>query len=244
MKLYGHPWSINTRKVLATIAEKGHEMPMTLVMLPKGEHKRTEHLRVHPFGKVPVIDDDRFVLYEMRAINAYLDAKLSGPLLVPTEARERARMDQWINIADSYFIPFAHPMIVELLFRRHLGGDQNAGVIATGRAGIDSALDALDTRAARGSVRRGRRVFARRPALDALPRVHAADRRRRAHRQAATPARMVAADECPAGVAACRAGRPAAIRSRDDRGSDRDALPVTITCEVVVLLQGAADHAA
>lgn len=135
MKLFGHPWSINTRKTLATIAEKGHQVPLTLVTLPKGEHERPEHLRVHPFGKVPVIDDDGFVLYETRAINAYIDATLSGPRLVPAAARERARMDQWINIADAYFIPFAHPLIVELLFRRYLGGEQNATLIAAGRTG-------------------------------------------------------------------------------------------------------------
>ena len=144
MKLFGHPWSINTRKTLATLAEKGHDTPLTLVMLPKGEHRRPEHLLIHPFGKVPVIDDDGFVLYETRAINAYLDAKLGGPQLVPTDPRERARMDQWINIADSYFVPFAHPMLVELIFRRFLGGAQDTAAIVAGRAGIEAALDALD----------------------------------------------------------------------------------------------------
>ncbi len=144
MKLFGHPWSINTRKTLATIAEKGHELPMTVVALPKGEHRQAEHLRLHPFAKVPVLDDDGFVLYETRAINAYLDAKCSGPRLIPADARARARMDQWINVADAYFIPFAHPMIVELLFRRYLGGEQNAAAIAAGRAGVGASLDQLD----------------------------------------------------------------------------------------------------
>jgi len=144
MKLYGHPWSINTRKTLATLAEKGHDVPLTLVMLPQGEQKRPAHLQLHPFGKVPVLDDDGFVLYESRAINAYLDAKLTGPALVPADARSRARMDQWINVADAYFIPFAHQLIVERLFRRYLGGERNDAAIAAGRAGIAPALDALE----------------------------------------------------------------------------------------------------
>ena len=139
MKLFGHPWSINTRKSLATFAEKGHEPTLALVMIPKGEHRLPEFLRVHPFGKVPVLDDDGFVLYETRAINAYLDAALAGPRLVPASARERARMDQWINAADAYFIPFAHPIIVESLFRRYLGGDKNHAAIAAGRTGIEPA---------------------------------------------------------------------------------------------------------
>ena len=143
MKIYGHPWSINTRKTLATIAEKGHDVPMTTVMLPHGEQKRPEHLRLHPFGKVPVLDDDGFVVYEARAINAYLDATLDGPPLVPAGVRARARMDQWINAVDSYFVPFAQPLIVEILFRRYLGGETNRAAIAAGRSGIEAALDPL-----------------------------------------------------------------------------------------------------
>ena len=144
MNLYGHPWSINTRKTLMTLAEKAAETRLVLVMVPHGEHKRPEHLRLHPFGKVPVLDDDGFVLYETRAIGSYLDAKLAGPRLVPEGARERARMEQWINVADSYFSPLAHSMIVELVFRRFLGGDANQATIAAGRAGIGTALDVID----------------------------------------------------------------------------------------------------
>ena len=39
MKVYGHPWSIYTRKTLMALAEKGHEVELVLVMLPKGEQK-------------------------------------------------------------------------------------------------------------------------------------------------------------------------------------------------------------
>jgi hypothetical protein len=46
---------------------------LVLVMIPKGEQRLPRHIAVHPFGKVPVLDDDGFVLYEARAINAYLD---------------------------------------------------------------------------------------------------------------------------------------------------------------------------
>ena len=144
MKLYGHPWSINTRKTLMTLAEKEHEAELVLVMIPKGEQKSQEHLARHPFGKVPVLDDDGFVLYETRAINRYIDKKLGGTALEPHDARGGALLDQWINIADSYFIPHAHPLIVETLFRRYLGGPQNLAAIDSGRAGMQHALDTAD----------------------------------------------------------------------------------------------------
>jgi glutathione S-transferase len=144
MKLYGHPWSIHTRKALMTIAEKGARVPLTLVMLPKGEHKQPEFLRMHPFGKVPVLDDEGYVLYETRAINAYLDARLEGPALTPLDAKTRARMEQWIHVANAYFTPLAGPMLVELLFRKYLGGDQNRAAIDQGRKGIGATFDVLD----------------------------------------------------------------------------------------------------
>lgn len=144
MKIHGHPWSVNTRKVLATFAEKGHTPELALVMIPKGEQRRPEHLRLHPFGKVPVLTDGGFVLYETRAINAYVDAVLAGPALTPAEPRARARMEQWLNVADAYFIPSAHRMIVELVFRRFLGGARDDAAIEAGRAGITDALDAID----------------------------------------------------------------------------------------------------
>lgn len=147
MKIYGHPWSINTRKTLMTLAEKGQRAELCLVMIPRGEQKLPEHLARHPFGKVPVLDDDGFVLFETRAINAYLDRKwTSGTSLLPVDPREAAHADQWINIADAYFIPHVHPLLVETLFRRHLGGEPNAATIAAGREGMQKALDVAEHR--------------------------------------------------------------------------------------------------
>jgi glutathione S-transferase len=146
MKIYGHPWSINTRKSLLVAAEKGQPVELKLVMIPKGEHKQPEHVALHPFGKVPVLQHDSFVLYETQAINRYLDRNLNGPALVPSDPRAVALVDQWIGIVDSYFSPHAQPFIVETMFRRYLGGEQNQQAIASGRAGMQPALDAADHR--------------------------------------------------------------------------------------------------
>ena len=144
MNIYGHPWSINTRKTLMTLAEKGHEANLKVVMIPKGEHKLPEHIALHPFGKVPVLEDDGFVLYETRAINAYLDRTLSGSSLTPTGDRDRARFDQWMNVAEAYFAPHAMAVIMEVLFRKYLGGEKNLAAVEAGRADMGTALDAID----------------------------------------------------------------------------------------------------
>jgi glutathione S-transferase len=66
----------------------------------------SEHLARHPFGRVPVLKHGDFMLYETRAIAAYVDEVLDGPKLTPVEAWKRARMNQWIGNLDAYFYPY------------------------------------------------------------------------------------------------------------------------------------------
>ena len=144
MKIYGHPWSINTRKVLMVLAEKDKAAELSLVMIPKGEQRLPAHVALHPFAKVPVLEDEGFVLYEASAINRYLERKFPTPALVPHDAQGAALTDQWLSAADSYFVPHVAPVIVETLFRRYLGGEANLAAIDSGREKMQTALDVAD----------------------------------------------------------------------------------------------------
>ena len=92
MKVFGHPLSSCTRKVLLTLAEKGATAELTPVNLFAAEHKTQGHLSRHPFGVVPVLDDDGFLLFESRAIIRYLDVRLGGTPLTPRAPKEAARI--------------------------------------------------------------------------------------------------------------------------------------------------------
>jgi glutathione S-transferase len=52
------------------------------------------HLQRHPFGRVPALQHDDFMLYETSAIAAYVDDVLPGPKFTPADPRRRARMNQ------------------------------------------------------------------------------------------------------------------------------------------------------
>jgi glutathione S-transferase len=103
MKVYGMYVSSVTQKVLTVFAEKGHEAELVEVNLLKGEDKLPEHLKLQPFGEIPVLEDDGFLLYESRAIIRYLDRKLPGPSLTPGDLKAWALMEQWISVEQSYF---------------------------------------------------------------------------------------------------------------------------------------------
>lgn len=66
---------------------------------------------LHPFDRVPVLTHGDFTIWETAAIASYVDDAFCGPALSPAGARERARMNQWISAANSYF----HPWIIQHL---------------------------------------------------------------------------------------------------------------------------------
>jgi glutathione S-transferase len=72
----------------------------------ESEMYTAEHLKRHPFGRVPALQHGDFMLYETRAIVAYVDEVFDGPKLTPVEPRQRARMNQWIGNLDAYFYPY------------------------------------------------------------------------------------------------------------------------------------------
>jgi glutathione S-transferase len=106
MKLYGHPGSICTNRVLFALAEKSVEPEVVVVDLAKGEHKLPAHLARHPFGMLPALEDGDVSLYESRAIIRYVDDKLPGTRLPPRNRASRAAMEQWISVEQSYASPF------------------------------------------------------------------------------------------------------------------------------------------
>lgn len=143
MKVYGHPMSTCTRKVLTVLAEKGHEAQFQLVDIMKGEQKSPDFLAMQPFGVVPVLDDDGFILYESRAICRYLDGRLEGASLIPADAKARALMEQWISVESSYFTPQAMKIIMNMMFAPMMGKEPDMAAVEAARVEAGKALDIM-----------------------------------------------------------------------------------------------------
>jgi glutathione S-transferase len=155
MKLYGHPGSTCTRKVLTVFAEKGVKPDFNLVDLGKGAHKAPEHLARQPFGQVPALDDDGFQLYESRAICRYLDATLSGPKLTPADAKGAAIMEQWISIEHSHFSPMAMKIVYQKVFHPMRGLPSDEAVVEEGKKGLERSLPVMEKQLAQNAFLAG-----------------------------------------------------------------------------------------
>ena len=142
--LHGHPLSSCTRKVLITLAEKKRAHTFVAVDLFAGEHKGEPHLLRHPFGVVPVLTDGDLVLFESRAIIRYLDATLPGPRLTPENAKDAARMDQWLSVDQSYVAPHTRALAVERIVKKHHGKAPDAAAETAAEAALASAFAVID----------------------------------------------------------------------------------------------------
>ncbi len=103
--VHGVPGSPYMRSALLGLHEKNASY--RLAVLPEGVRAThtEEHLRRHPFGRIPVLDHGEFRLYETQAILRYVDAILPGPSLQPQDPRAAARMNQIVGIVDWYVFP-------------------------------------------------------------------------------------------------------------------------------------------
>jgi glutathione S-transferase len=95
MRLYNANLSPNALRVRAVAHELGIALEIVDVDLRKGENRSETFLALNPNGKVPVLVDGDLVLWESRAINAYLASLESEQRLYPKDLRRRAIVDQW-----------------------------------------------------------------------------------------------------------------------------------------------------
>jgi glutathione S-transferase len=100
--LYGFDGSTYVRTVRMVLAYKNADYDQIPVNVLAGEPRQPEHLKRHPFGKVPVLDIDGVRIRETDAICRYLDETLPGPSLIPDTAKDRARMNEAISHINSY----------------------------------------------------------------------------------------------------------------------------------------------
>ncbi|MCX7305664.1 MAG: glutathione S-transferase family protein [Hyphomicrobiales bacterium] len=150
VELHGYRYSVYLRIVAMALVEK--DIAWTHVEVDPFEQPIPDsYLALNPFGRVPTLVHDGFVLYETTAITRYIDEAFAGRSLQPAEPRELARMNQIIAVADSYgYWPMVRQVFVQRVFGPAGGGMANEAMIAEGVEKSAKVLAALDGLAAGG----------------------------------------------------------------------------------------------
>ena len=128
--IYGPHYSTYVRTVRLLCEEKGAPYELVEVDIFKGEHQSDEHLRRHPFGKVPAFAHDGVELYETSAITRYLDAVLPGTGFTPADPAGAARMQQIVAMLDSYGYPaMVTAVVIQRMIVPMTGGTADEAVV-------------------------------------------------------------------------------------------------------------------
>jgi glutathione S-transferase len=141
MKLYHFSASTNSRKVRILLIEKGLEFERINVDLTKREQKNPEYLKIHPFGQVPALDDEGFILYDSTIINEYLEDEYPHPPLLPNDSEGRARARMMEDFRDIHFTPSFVEIIHEI---RKPEAERDQKVIQNAKGIITQCFDRIE----------------------------------------------------------------------------------------------------
>lgn len=141
MKLYHFPASTHSRKVRILLIEKGLEFERIDVDLTKKEQKNPEYLKIHPFGQVPALDDDGFIVYDSTIINEYLEDEYPHPPLLPNDSDGRARARLMEDFRDIHFTPHFVEIIHEI---RKPETERDQKVIQNAKGIITQCFDRIE----------------------------------------------------------------------------------------------------
>ncbi|MDR3506413.1 MAG: glutathione S-transferase family protein [Caulobacteraceae bacterium] len=153
MKLYGAPSPApNPRRVRIFLAEKGVDLPETLVDMRKREHKSPEFRAKNSLGQIPTLElDDGTTISETVAICRYFEELHPTPPLFGQTALEKAMVDMWVRRSEfvlmtpvSMFWRHAHPYTAALLTQFKDFGESNREHVASAMRWFDRELEGRD----------------------------------------------------------------------------------------------------
>ncbi|CAJ0837468.1 13301_t:CDS:2 [Entrophospora sp. SA101] len=145
IKIIGFGKSPTTLRVILTLQELGleHEFEEGVY----NEMKSPDFLATkNPFGKVPVMIDDGFTLYESRAICRYLVNKYQGTknstILIPKDIQKAALVEQYLSVESLYFdLPSTAINFEEIVAVKYMNREADAEKVKEAKEKIENTLD-------------------------------------------------------------------------------------------------------
>ena len=146
MKLYNANLSSNCLRVRVVAHELGLDLDIVDVDLQVREHKTDAFLAMNSNEKLLVLEDAGVILWESRAINAYLAAKDPAHRLYPDEVAARAVVDQWSYWQSIHLGPAMQRVGFERVLKSKFGmGEPDESLIESSVTDTEALLEILDT---------------------------------------------------------------------------------------------------
>ncbi|EPF6395240.1 glutathione S-transferase family protein [Proteus mirabilis] len=112
LKVWGRKNSSNVKKVLWCLKELQAPYEQIDVGGPFGGLHEANYLALNPNASIPTLQDDDFALWESNTIIRYLCTKYENYHLYPTDVKQRANVEKWMDWSNgSLFSPIQQMMI-------------------------------------------------------------------------------------------------------------------------------------
>ncbi len=144
--IHHHPDSTFARRVTMALIEKDIPHQKVLVDMAAREHRSPAYRALNPYGRVPTLVHDGFVLSESTAILDYLEACFPAPALVPADRQGRALVAMHMKLCDLQMARQSGIIIFPKRFLPPARWDNDAMALA--KAEIEGHLAILETQLA------------------------------------------------------------------------------------------------
>ena len=115
MKLYFAPKSRAVR-IAWLLEELGLEYELEYFKVGDKILRSAEYRKIHPMGRIPVLEDDKVKIYESGAILQYILAKYdNGSLAFTHEDPEFSEYLQWLHYAEGSIMQQVNTLVVETI---------------------------------------------------------------------------------------------------------------------------------
>lgn len=119
------------------------------------DYRSPEHLMLHPFAKMPILQHGDFYLYESLAIATYLDRAFEGRSLTPLSPRNAAETFRWISIVNAYVFPWMNRFTKERLVWPRLRGKTDDEFIASAEEPLRTQMRLVEQAISKGGFLAG-----------------------------------------------------------------------------------------
>jgi len=144
IRIVGSASSTCTRRVIYTAALLNIPIQLVEIDWAKGQHKSPEHLAKQPFGKVPVLEQGDFTLFESRAISRYLNDLSTTHALVPQDIKQKALFEQWEAVELGTLNPLIDTIVYNSVFYKYHGATADTEALKQAHEKIKQPLTILD----------------------------------------------------------------------------------------------------
>jgi len=140
LRIWGRTNSVNVQKVLWCLAELGVAYERVDAGLQHGKNDERWFLELNPNGRVPLLQDGDFSLWESNSIVRFLSAKHALGTLCPESLETRAHAERWMDWQLSVLIRPVSIVFWNLIRTPAAGPDLKAVASATKEANAAAAL--------------------------------------------------------------------------------------------------------